>query len=58
MFDVGQADSILITYPHNKTNILIDTGKTEYTMKNGIIPYLKSKGIRKLEKVNLIHERK
>ena len=46
MFDVGQADSILIRYPNNQNNILIDTGKNDYTMTNGIIPYLKSRGIK------------
>lgn len=55
MFDVGQADSILITYPNNQTNILIDTGKTEYTMQNGIIPYLKSKGIKKIHYLIITH---
>ena len=55
MFDVGQADSILIAYPHNKTNILIDTGRTDYTMLNGIIPYLKSKGIRKIDYLIITH---
>ena len=55
MFDVGEADSILITYPHIKSNILIDTGKTEYTMINGIIPYLKSKGIKKINYLIITH---
>lgn len=55
MFDVGQADSMLITYPHNKANILVDTGKTDYTMKNGIIPYLKSKGIRRIDYLIITH---
>ena len=32
MFDVGQADSILITYPYNQNNIIIDTGKNYYTI--------------------------
>jgi len=55
MFDVGQADSILIQYPYNKANILIDTGKNDYTMINGIIPYLKSKGIRKINYLIITH---
>lgn len=55
MFDVGQGDSILIKYPHNQSNILIDTGKNEYTMTNGIIPYLKSKGIRKINYLIITH---
>ena len=55
MFDVGQADSMLITYPHGKINILIDTGRIDYTMINGIIPYLKSKGIRKIDYLIITH---
>jgi len=55
MFDVGQADSMLVQYPNNKTNILIDTGKNEYTMSNGIIPYLKSKGIRNIDYLIITH---
>lgn len=55
MFDVGEADSILISYPHNSNNILIDTGKNDYTMTNGIIPYLKSKGIRKIDYLIITH---
>lgn len=55
MFDVGQGDSILIKQPYNQSNILIDTGKNEYTMTNGIIPYLKSRGIRKLDYLIITH---
>lgn len=55
MFDVGEADSILITYPYNKNNILIDTGKNEYTMTNYIIPYLKSRGIKKINHLIITH---
>jgi len=55
MFDVGQADSILIKYPYNKANILIDTGKNEYTITNGIIPYLKSRGIKKIDYLIITH---
>lgn len=54
-FDVGQADSILIQYPYGQGNVLIDTGKNKYTMKNGIIPYLKSRGIRKIENLIITH---
>ena len=54
--DVGQGDSLLIEYPHNK-NVLIDTGgiinydnKNTYSLGiNTIIPYLKSRGIKKLD---------
>lgn len=55
MFDVGEADCILISYPFGQGNILVDTGKYEYTMTNGIIPYLKSVGIRKLDYLIITH---
>jgi len=55
MFDVGEADSILITYPYNKNNILIDTGKNEYIVTNYIIPYLKSRGIKKINHLIITH---
>jgi len=55
MFDVGQADLIFISYPFGQGNILIDTGKYGYTMESGIIPYLKSKGIRKLDYLIITH---
>ena len=68
MIDVGQGDSILIKLPHNKGNILIDTGgKVSYTeekwkerkkymiAKTVIIPYLKSLGIKKLDYLILSH---
>lgn len=55
MFDVGEADSILISYPHNQMNILIDTGKNDYIMNSGIIPYLKSRGIRKIDYLIITH---
>lgn len=55
VFDVGEADSILIKYPYNQGNILIDTGKNEYTMANGIIPYLKSRGIHKIHYLIISH---
>ncbi len=55
VFDVGEADSSLITFPFNQGNILIDTGKSSYIMENGIIPYLKSKGIRKINYLIISH---
>lgn len=55
VFDVGEADSILISYPHNQMNILIDTGKNDYIMNSGIIPYLKSKGIKKIDYLIITH---
>ena len=56
-FDVSQGDSILLHYPHNKHNILIDTGgnHTYEISKNIIIPYLKSKGISKIDCLILTH---
>ena len=56
-FDVSQGDSILLHYPHNKHNILIDTGgnHTYEISKNIIIPYLKSKGISKIDYLILTH---
>ncbi|MBQ8193322.1 MAG: DNA internalization-related competence protein ComEC/Rec2 [Bacilli bacterium] len=54
-FDVGQGDSILINYPNNTKNILIDTGYSSYKIKNNIIPYLKSKGIRKINYLIITH---
>jgi competence protein ComEC len=67
--DVGQGDSILIQLPHNTGNILIDTGgtisfKTDvWKQKNKkfevgkdvVVPFLKSKGIRKLDLLVLTH---
>lgn len=68
MIDVGQGDSILISLPHNKGNILIDTGgiinynkkgsleTSEYSIVlNKTIPYLKSIGIKKLDYLILSH---
>lgn len=46
MFDVGEADSMLISTPSKKVNILIDTGRGIDI--NNIIIYLKSIGISKL----------
>ena len=69
MIDVNQGDSILISYPYSKTNILIDTGGKdnyykeswkqrirEYSLgKDRIIPLLKSLGIRKLDYLIITH---
>lgn len=54
-FDVGEADCHLIKFPNNRGNVLIDTGKNEYEMKNEIIPYLKSIGIRKIDYLIITH---
>ena len=67
--DVGQGDSTLIELPKNKGNILIDTGgivtydnsewmkkKKDYSIVlSQTIPYLKSRGIRKIDYLILTH---
>ncbi len=58
--DVGQGDSILIKYPQNSLNILIDTGgnssNQNYSIvKNKTIVYLKSLGIAQLNYLILTH---
>lgn len=63
VFDVGQGDSILLKFPYNKGNILIDTGgimtysskKKYYIAKNILIPYFKSIGITKIDFLILTH---
>lgn len=57
MIDVGQGDSTLIEFVSGK-NILIDTGgiynKNNYSDYN-VVPYLKSKGIRKIDYLIITH---
>lgn len=53
MFDVGEADSMLISTPSKKVNILIDTGRGINI--NNIIIYLKSIGISKLNYLIITH---
>lgn len=57
--DVGQGDSILISFPYNKGNILIDTGgmyNSSYSIvKSKTISYLKSLGITNLDYVIITH---
>nr|OTO10283.1 hypothetical protein A5880_000967 [Enterococcus sp. 4G2_DIV0659] len=67
--DVGQGDSIFIQTPFHQENILIDTGgkvgfeKEHWTVKANqksnaefsVIPFLKSKGVKYLDKVLISH---
>ena len=53
MFDVGEADSMLISTQSKKVNILIDTGRGIDI--NNIITYLKSIGISKLNYLIITH---
>ena len=62
--DVGQGDLGLISMPHNKGNILIDTGgvvnysnkSNNYSISlNKTIPYLKSVGIKSIDYLILTH---
>ena len=57
MLDVGQGDSILIEFPFNRGNILIDTGGNDsYSIiKNITIPYLKKRGIKSIEYLIISH---
>ena len=59
VLDVKQGDSIFIKYPHNKANVLIDTGgiiNSNYEVVSNItIPYLRSIGINKMDYLVLTH---
>ena len=59
ILDVNQGDSLLLKYPYNKSNILIDTGglvNNDYSLiNNKTIPYLKSTGITKVDYLILTH---
>ena len=57
MLDVKQGDSSLLIFPHNKCNIMIDTGgiyNNDLT-SNVLVPSLKSRGIRKLDYIIITH---
>ncbi|WP_226677355.1 DNA internalization-related competence protein ComEC/Rec2 [Mesobacillus jeotgali] len=67
--DVGQGDSIFIRMPHNQGNYLIDTGgvisfEKEHWAQRGspydpgmkiVVPFLKSEGVRSVDKLILTH---
>ena len=61
IFDVGQGDSILISFPNNGGNILIDTSgdtmnyESSNNVGNKIIPYLKTVGITKIDYLVVSH---
>lgn len=62
MLDVGEGNAMLIELPYRKGVIMIDTGgkymSHEYTYpisKNILIPYLKMKGIRKVDTLIITH---
>lgn len=66
-FDVGQGDSSLVISPKRKDVILIDTGgvvgfeqeewkkKNEYMESDGVITFLKSRGIKRIDLLILSH---
>ena len=57
IFDVGQGDSMLITFPFNDTNILLDTGGNYHSnlSKKVLIPSFKSRKIKKIDYLILSH---
>ncbi len=59
--DVGQGDAILIEWPYRKKVVLIDTGGLyhqshfQFLVGQRIIPYLKSRAIKKIDYLVLTH---
>ena len=56
--DVGQGDCSALKIPNSKSVVLIDTGGSKYrdVAKKDIIPFLKEKGINKIEKIIITHD--
>lgn len=57
MIDVGQGDSILIKFPNNNGNVLLDTGGNflKKDAINKLIPYFKSSGIKDIDYLIISH---
>ena len=61
VFDVGQGDSILVSFPNNGGNVLIDTSgdtmnyDSSNNVGNKIMPYLKTVGITKIDYLVVSH---
>lgn len=56
--NIGQGDSIVFFIPHSKEVILVDAGSSPYKDmgEKKIIPYLKSKGIKAIDKIIITHD--
>ena len=61
VFDVGQGDSILVSFPNNGGNVLIDTSgdtmnyESSNNVGNRIMPYLKTVGITQIDYLVVSH---
>lgn len=61
MIDVGQGDSILVSFPNNGGNVLIDTSgdtmnyESSNNVGNKIMPYLKTVGITQIDYLVVSH---
>ena len=57
MIDVGQGDSILIKFPNNNGNVLLDTGGNflKKDVINRLISYFKSSGIKNIDYLIISH---
>lgn len=55
--DVGQGDCMIVEYPFYQGSVMVDTGggKRDRLAAQVLIPYLKSKGIRKLDALIISH---